>query len=104
MIEVAGSKINAWYGFDLLMNEIVKKSMKVNLKIRIDSSITKEQIDELFVLLNRSMLKMPAKQVKGWRFVLEFQDVSQLRRINQIKKRLDRDFRNPECEMRYTHN
>lgn len=101
MIEADGTKVNAWYGFDLLMSEIGKESMTVNLKIHIDSSVSKDQIDELFVLLNRSVLKIPVKQRKGWRFVLEFEDVSQMRRINQIKKRLDHDFGIPECEMRY---
>ncbi len=101
MIEAAGTRINAWYGFDLLMSEVSKESLTVSLKLHIDSSVSKEQIDELFVLLNRSVLKIPVKQRRGWRFVLEFEDVSQMRRINQIKKRLDHDFGMPECEMRY---
>ena len=95
-IEAAGERINAWYGFDLLMNETRNSLNVIELKIRLDESVKQEEIDELFILLKKSSLRLSSKKLKNWRFVIELIDYHQIELANQIKRMIQREFASSE--------
>ena len=77
-IEAYDERINAWYGFDLMMNELNKNPFKVELRIHLDDQRKQDEIDEVFTLLKQSSQRFASKVVKNWSFVIVFSDVKQM--------------------------
>ena len=99
-IEAYGERIHAWYGFDLLMNEINKNPFAVELRICLDKKTKQEEINELFTLLKQSSQRFSSKVVKNWRFVVVFNDVDQMDFAKQIQQKIQHDFSHLECTMK----
>lgn len=91
-IEAAGERMNAWYGFDLMMNEIRKVQCTAELRIQLNEKVTEERLDELLQLLERSASRFTSKVMKCWRFVLSFKDIAHMKTANQLKLRIENEF------------
>ena len=85
-------RINAWYGFDLMMNELNKNPFKVELRIHLDDQRKQDEIDEVFTLLKQSSQRFASKVVKNWSFVIVFSDVKQMNFAKQIQKRIQKEY------------
>jgi hypothetical protein len=99
-IEAYGERINAWYGFDLMMNELNKNSFELELKIELSRQITQDEMEEVFTLLNRSAKHFSSKVVKCWSFVVVFHESEQLNFARQIQKRIQKEYPHLECTIK----
>lgn len=91
-IEAAGERMNAWYGFDLMMNEIRKFQCTAELRIHLNEESTEERLDELLKLLERSASRFTSKVMKCWKFVIAFKDIHQMKTANDLKLRIEKEF------------
>ena len=100
-IEVAGERMNAWYGFDLMMNEIRKHEFTAELVIRLNAHTEQEELDELFRLLKKSASRFQSRVLRCWRFVIVIEDVRQASLMKQLRKRLENEFENLDYRERF---
>ena len=96
-IEAAGQRINAWYGFDLMMNELKNHQNEIELKINLGSVRIHEELDELISLLKKSALRLSSKRYKCWKFVLTIQDDAQIERAKCIQMQIQKEFASLDC-------
>ena len=99
-IEAYGERINAWYGFDLMMNELNKNSFELELKIELSRQTAQDEMEEVFMLLNRSAKHFSSKVVKCWSFVVVFHESEQLNFARQIQKRIQKEYPHLECTIK----
>ncbi len=99
-IEAYDERINAWYGFDLMMNELNKNPFKVELRIHLDDQRKQDEIDEVFTLLKQSSQRFASKVVKNWSFVIVFNDVKQMNFAKQIQKRIQKEYPHLGCTIK----
>lgn len=100
-IEAAGERINAWYGFDMIMDLLRRKPFILELKLSMNTSIKQEEIDEIFILLKQSLLRFSSKVIKYWKFVIVVEDLNKNEEAENIRKRIKKEFENIECVMKY---
>ena len=96
-IEAYGERINAWYGFDLMMNELNKNSFELELKIELSRQTNQDEIEEVFTLLNHSAKHFSSKIVKCWSFLVTFHESEQMKMAKQVKKRIQTEYPHLEC-------
>ena len=89
-IEVADQRIHAWYGFDLLMNELRKSTFMVEL--RLDLGLN-EDLDEVVELLKKSFLHCSSKVLKCCKFVIVFHSLEELSFARSFEKCLLKEFK-----------
>ncbi len=99
-IEAAGERINAWYGFDLMMNELKNHQNQIELNISFESKRIDEELDELFVLLKKSALRLSSKRCRYWKFVLVVSHLQQVEQAKRVQTRIEKEFGNLECTIK----
>lgn len=91
-IEVVDQRIHAWYGFDLLLNELRKSMFTIELRFDLVGNMA-DELDEIVELLKKSFLHCSTKVLKCCKFVIVFHTLEELSFARSFKKRLLKEFK-----------
>ncbi len=94
---VQQSKVNTWYGFDLIMN--IVRTYGIQTLMRIDYNQMGDQSDEeeLLKMVGRSKVRFGNKVIRNWRFNLLVHDENHLERASQLQKKISKLIPGVKC-------
>ncbi len=90
ILVVQQSRINTWYGFDLIVNLVRDQDIQTLMRVDYHQMTDQNDEEDLLRMIERSKLRFGNKLIRNWRFNLLVHNSSQLERAVQLQKNISK--------------